>query len=390
MDSPQHPPLDEQLVAHAVRLKRHEVFSERLVASAWVSPLGIGLIMWLISLLGDWTPALVWGALITAVELAIFWSGHHFKNAKDEAEKLRWTQIQIAISAVMGLVWGSSLLFVWEENQFLYYLTNLCILVGVSGNSMVVLAPMGRAILFYTLGLSVMPMIQILLVNNPIGLQIAVGWAVMVAVQLRYAGVLKHELVRQLDSAQRNVMLVGLLTEARNDLQRALVEVNRLVITDPLTGAYTRRYIFEQMDRQVAALERHGAVASLVMLDLDHFKTVNDTYGHPVGDRALQTVASVVTERMREGDLLARMGGEEFLLVLPMTDGAAALAFAQRLCETLSETSITEGANQITLPASFGVAQLRSDEAAPAWYRRVDEALYRAKQAGRNGVAAAD
>lgn len=390
MDSPQHPPLDEQLVAHAVRLKRHEVFSERLVASAWVSPLGIGLIMWLISLLGDWTPALVWGALITAVELAIFWSGHHFKNAKDEAEKLRWTQIQIAISAVMGLVWGSSLLFVWEENQFLYYLTNLCILVGVSGNSMVVLAPMGRAILFYTLGLSVMPMIQILLVNNPIGLQIAVGWAVMVAVQLRYAGVLKHELVRQLDSAQRNVMLVGLLTEARNDLQRALVEVNRLVITDPLTGAYTRRYIFEQMDRQVAALERHGAVASLVMLDLDHFKTVNDTYGHPVGDRALQTVASVVTERMREGDLLARMGGEEFLLVLPMTDGAAALAFAQRLCETLSETSITEGANQITLPASFGVAQLRSDEAAPAWYRRVDEALYRAKQAGRNGVVAAD
>jgi diguanylate cyclase (GGDEF)-like protein len=124
------------------------------------------------------------------------------------------------------------------------------------------------------------------------------------------------------------------------------------------------------------------------MLDLDYFKSVNDRFGHPVGDRALRAVADAIRGQLREGDLLARMGGEEFLVLLPVTDQAAASLLAERLRLTLAGTSIEENGEAIYLPASFGVAELQSNEDFTDWYRRVDSALYQAKNQGRNSMFA--
>jgi diguanylate cyclase (GGDEF)-like protein len=125
------------------------------------------------------------------------------------------------------------------------------------------------------------------------------------------------------------------------------------------------------------------------MFDLDYFKTINDRFGHPAGDRALTTVAKVVSDQLREGDMFGRVGGEEFLALLPMTDLEAATQLAHRLRMTLAEVVFTEGQQTIHLPASFGVAVVVPGEDVSTWFRRVDQALYQAKSSGRNTVVVA-
>ena len=234
-------------------------------------------------------------------------------------------------------------------------------------------------------------------------LQIGVGWLAMLAVQVRYAGDMRRELLREIDSSVRNVALLGLLSHASREvatvnaeldlknlaLQDAMGQLNQLVTFDQLTGAYSRRFIFEELERQVSVSNRHDAPVSLIMLDLDHFKSINDTYGHAVGDRALREAAAAAGAQLRDGDMLARIGGEEFLVLLPMTRKDAAVLLAERLRATLASTHIAEGSHSIALPASFGVAELQPDEDFAAWFRRVDGALYQAKAHGRNTLVVA-
>jgi diguanylate cyclase (GGDEF)-like protein len=126
------------------------------------------------------------------------------------------------------------------------------------------------------------------------------------------------------------------------------------------------------------------------MLDLDHFKLINDQHGHSVGDRALSAAVSSAKAQLREGDILGRVGGEEFLVLLPMTSREAAFNLAERLRTALAATPLAEGTQTIQISASLGVAELQPNEAAGAWLRRADQALYQAKATGRNRVVAAD
>ena len=116
------------------------------------------------------------------------------------------------------------------------------------------------------------------------------------------------------------------------------------------------------------------------MFDLDHFKAINDHYGHPAGDRALREVVRAVNTQLRDGDMLARVGGEEFMALANLR-----LAI-HRLRQTLESTHIVEGSKKVFLPASFGVAELLPKENFSEWLRRVDAALYQAKDQGRNSL----
>jgi len=397
--------LDEALIARKVRVEQSRVLSERLVDSAHTSPLGIGLVAWLIVSVKDVPSALVWAALMTVVELWTLWVGYRFRISFNRNESTwRWEQLHVAGAGVMGLAWGASVWFVWVDGQFLFYLTNLCVLVGVSGICMVVMSSVRYASLVFTAGLLLPPLLQLMVVDNPIALQIGVGWVVMFAVQVWYARDLKNELVGDLDSAVRNVALVGLLSKASRELtdsheeiraknaelSAAMTRLNELVTHDQLTGAYSRRYMFEQLERQASIKLRHGSPVALIMFDLDHFKTINDRFGHPVGDRALREVVRAVGGQLRDGDLLGRVGGEEFLVLLPMTATEAARQLADRLRVTLGETTIPAGTDRIALPASFGVAELLPGEEPSIWFQRVDAALYQAKSLGRNKLVVAD
>ena len=396
---------DDEHIAHNVWVERARVFNDRLVAGALLSPLGIVLATWLQSLAVGWRQALVWAALMCSAEVLVIVTGHYFKhNARAQEDPTHWVRAQTFCSGLLGLMWGMAVWFVWSGHDYWHYITVLCVLVGVSNISMVIMSPMRRAMAAFSVGIALPTLSHLLVVDNPIALEIGVGWVVMLVVQMRYATELRDELIRQIDSSVRNVALLGLVSHASRELahvysemesknaelQDAMGRLNQLVTFDQLTGAYSRRFILEELERQVAVSHRHDTPISLIMFDLDHFKTINDTYGHAVGDRALTMAAMAAQDQLRDGDLLARIGGEEFLILLPMTQRDAASLLAERLRVTLASTRVDTGNGEIVLPASFGVAELQAHEDFSAWFRRVDAALYQAKASGRNTLMLAD
>jgi len=183
-------------------------------------------------------------------------------------------------------------------------------------------------------------------------------------------------------------------------LLRLVRKLQRLSNHDPLTGLLNRRRLMQVLAQQHQILVRHGEPWSLLLLDLDHFKQVNDNHGHAVGDQVLVAVAALLQAQARDLDAVARMGGEEFCVVLPRTGAQGALAFAERLRQHLAQTPLPvgEGAQRPAAPpvqglqmtVSIGVATCHDPvETADHVLGRADHALYAAKHAGRNQVCQA-
>jgi len=163
-------------------------------------------------------------------------------------------------------------------------------------------------------------------------------------------------------------------------------------ITDGLTGLYVRRFALHRLREEIRRARRYGNELSLVMCDIDHFKTINDTWGHPVGDRVLVKVAEIISAQLRiEVDVAGRYGGEEFLLVLPQTRLASGVIAAERLRAAIESAAIEHGAdNPLKVTMSFGLAQLdlQGGESFEDLIARADAAMYESKETGRNRVTA--
>jgi diguanylate cyclase (GGDEF)-like protein/PAS domain S-box-containing protein len=180
-----------------------------------------------------------------------------------------------------------------------------------------------------------------------------------------------------------NVIDVTALVRAREALEEANRRLAQLATTDPLTGLHNRRYLHETLSGECRRAARSGAGAAVVMLDVDHFKAVNDTHGHEFGDRVLVELAALLKAEARDTDTVARYGGEEFLIVMPETDADAAYRAAERLREKVAARSVNKGDLPVHVTISLGVAT--GDGLAPdTLIRYADEALYAAKAAGRN------
>ncbi|MFA7268673.1 MAG: diguanylate cyclase [Sterolibacterium sp.] len=169
-------------------------------------------------------------------------------------------------------------------------------------------------------------------------------------------------------------------------------ELRELATTDPLTGLPNRRHFIDRLEEELARVLRlEGQNAAVLMLDLDHFKQVNDTYGHAVGDALLKHFAALLREGLRKIDTGGRVGGEEFAIILPGADLAAARVFAERLRRKVAETPATQENQIIPMTVSIGISAVNASDASPdAALLRADEALYRAKNAGRNRVEVAE
>ena len=163
-----------------------------------------------------------------------------------------------------------------------------------------------------------------------------------------------------------------------------------LAVRDGLTNLYNRRAFNDLLVQAVAREDRQNGRLSLILLDLDHFKKLNDTYGHPAGDEALRATARVLTEHLRKGDQAARYGGEEFVVILPGTDQEGALHLAEKLRGALEKHRLVYEGARIAISASFGAAMWPGDGKEPeALLGAADRALYASKQAGRNRVTPA-
>ena len=162
------------------------------------------------------------------------------------------------------------------------------------------------------------------------------------------------------------------------------MELRMLAERDHLSGAMTRRAFIAEMDKRIALFVRHQRPAALVLMDIDHFKRINDTYGHPVGDRVIEAVARCCTGLSRPSDSVGRIGGEEFALLLPETSEVDALAAARRFCAAISDLVIPHDP-PLQVTASFGVAAIGTGRlASQDWLAAADAALYEAKRSGRN------
>jgi diguanylate cyclase len=169
------------------------------------------------------------------------------------------------------------------------------------------------------------------------------------------------------------------------ELEEANRKISALIYLDPLTGIANRRSLDENLIREAERTKRLKLPLSAVMLDVDHFKSFNDTYGHAMGDKVLKAIAETLSSHVRPYDLVARYGGEEFLALLPSTAIEDAGKSAERLRAAISEITL-EGLNW-KITASFGVATLLPGQSSRTLFERADKALYHAKTNGRNQVS---
>jgi diguanylate cyclase (GGDEF)-like protein len=187
----------------------------------------------------------------------------------------------------------------------------------------------------------------------------------------------------------RNLTVLAALVASSLELAWQFSEVDRRARTDPLTGLWNRQHFGEQLQQALSVADRRGSPVSLVLVDIDHFKRVNDTWGHQAGDAVLKQVARMLQDGVREIDICVRYGGEEIALLLPDADSQSAVDVADRLRLRICAQPIRHGAADIQVTASFGVATYpETVKARDQLFPAADKALYIAKHEGRNRVRA--
>ncbi len=187
-----------------------------------------------------------------------------------------------------------------------------------------------------------------------------------------------------LDAQQRMAHANRELATAYRLLKENEAKIHELMLTDPLTGVANRRALNERLQVELQRCHRYERALGCILLDVDHFKTINDRHGHLIGDQVLQALAWLLRSAVRELDFVARYGGEEFVILLPETDLAGATRFAERLRREIAGLRVPRGPAMIT--ASFGVTACNPGDSPDDLLRRADEALYAAKHDGRDRV----
>lgn len=195
---------------------------------------------------------------------------------------------------------------------------------------------------------------------------------------------------------RRQFVLLSQTENINRELEREIsrrhkleLELKEMAATDPLTGLYNRREYEILFRHEIERARRFDSPLSICIADLDHFKDVNDTYGHEAGDEVLRRAADLIRKNVRAMDIIGRLGGEEFIILLPETAGADAVVVGNRILEALASTDIDVGAAAVRITVTIGIAQLLPDDHdLNALIQRADAALYRGKEAGRNRVVA--
>jgi diguanylate cyclase (GGDEF)-like protein len=176
------------------------------------------------------------------------------------------------------------------------------------------------------------------------------------------------------------------LSVSKAELKKSVSAIREMAIRDDLTDCFNRRHLMELVEYEKNRSERTGTVFSLIMADIDHFKNVNDIYGHQIGDQVLRGFAATIRSALRSTDFCGRYGGEEFLIVLTLTNLSGAKVFAERLRYLVETSSFVDSENKIWITVSLGLAERQALEDPETTIQRADSALYKAKSKGRNRV----
>lgn len=167
---------------------------------------------------------------------------------------------------------------------------------------------------------------------------------------------------------------------------RVVIELGNFALTDPLTGIYNRRYLELYMEKIIPLSEKKEQTMTLIMFDIDHFKKINDIYGHHAGDMVLQKIVRVIKRAIRQSDVFVRIGGEEFVILLPNCSLEHGIKFAERIRKTVENTKFIYKGIRIFVTVSIGVTEYKGGQDLEEFFEKADQALYQAKETGRNKV----
>ncbi len=175
------------------------------------------------------------------------------------------------------------------------------------------------------------------------------------------------------------------------ELDRSEQSLRALSIKDDLTGVYNRRYFLERATAELAKAERYGNVFSIMAIDIDYFKKINDRYGHFGGDEVLKSMARICMTNLRTMDVFARFGGEEFMFLIPESDKTDVAAFAERILSAVQQSAVIYAGQEISFTVSIGAVTLQEpEESIESLLKAADDALYAAKRRGRNCIVIYD
>ncbi len=302
------------------------------------------------------SPLLAW---LNVLSVAIYAAAYALivRRANIAALVLIWLE-------VLGHAAIGTLLIGWESG-FHYYLLMFIPAIVVSSTRGQVLALVSALLAFY-LGLDAVSRAAGPITPLPLRGLVTVKWINIAIVFAMFSTLTRF--------------YVGTVRHAEKRLQR-------LATSDPLTGLFNRRHLHALADHMVARSRRANDPVSLILADVDHFKRINDLHGHDSGDKVLVHIGELLKNVCRDQDVLARWGGEEFLIVLPDTDAAGAAAAAERMRQAAEASPMPHAAGPIALTISFGVSTLHSGESLADAVVRADRAMYRSKSEGRNRVS---
>ena len=351
------------------------------------------------------TMILLWLAMVLIPDIITIIRSFGFEHSPHSPRDIRnWHYTQMLLHLATGLAWGASIpLFIDATSLGGDEYRILCILIAVTALSITVTAPFLSAVLLFTLAVWLLPMVHFVTAPDTNLTWIITGVILLIAAT-NYFGQIAHRnlrrqlhdyvlhrgLAHELADAKWRLEANNVQLEEQNDkIATALQEVNRLATHDELTGLYNRRYILERIKVEQQQHIRYGNPCSLMLLDIDHFKIINDRYGHALGDEVLKALSRRIESTLREGDTFSRYGGEEFIILLPMTDIKAAMVLAERVRTAIAQEPLIKSPTLLEVRCSVGVAELAAYEAMESWIARADQALYRAKKEGRDSVVAA-
>ncbi|WP_174873528.1 GGDEF domain-containing protein [Vogesella oryzae] len=335
------------------------------------------------------------GCLCLALFLQLLVDARALLARADAVMLQRWPLLNAGSLVLVGLGWGSAAWWLQSTSPLATMMLYL-VLAAVGALVMIVQSAFMLAVVAFELALLLPGMLHGVLGVGRMAQYIGVASLLYFGLLCLYGWVvhrqLRHGVRASVQATLLNTDLMAANVRAANalqalkrehqQLQQALRTIERMAHVDELTQLPNRRAAMAELKRLVEG----DLAATLVLLDVDHFKQVNDTYGHHAGDVVLRGVAERLLSCLRQEDLLARFGGEEFVLILPDTGPADAQALAQRLCDTLAAQALPVEGASLMVTASFGVTPHHAGEALHSWLARADEAMYQSKHAGRNRV----
>jgi diguanylate cyclase (GGDEF)-like protein len=330
-----------------------------------------GLLAWFLWRHVDQTLIIAWLAILAVSSLgrlAVF--ATYFRGRPRGLDLLRLERRYTMTLLVSSLVWGIGAMLLMPVGEFVYQVVTLLILTGMAGGAVSMYSPRFKLAVGAMVAVLLPSTVWMFAQGGEEQVALAIGVSMFMLAMLRAAKVLA-------DALQRNLHL-------SHELHSAHAAADLQAKTDALTGINNRRAFLDQGEQIVRYCERHELALSVLVMDLDHFKAINDSRGHNVGDMVLRQVGEIMRKLFRRSDVYGRTGGEEFAVVLPHTSVEQAMALAEKLRRALAETGFECGGTPLEVTASVGVAGGGYDLATLLVH--ADKAMYRAKEQGRNQV----